>query len=123
MEYPHQVLQSVLERTGCSNFNVQTIRIPLLRFPEGAWEKLLVENFITQLMGTSKTAMTNPIHGLSMSLLTRLLPNPPNGWSEERVRQLCGEVWEALNGGLRKDTPVYYNLYVACHQTVDRAGD
>lgn len=123
MEYRHQDLQSLLEYMGFTNFNHQTVSIPLLRFPEGAWEKHLVESFLSVLMGTGKNAVTDPIYGLSVSLLTRQLPEQQHLLSEERVRQLCGEVWTALNGGLRKDTPVYYNLYVACRRIADWANN
>lgn len=120
MEYRQQELQLLLENMGFSNFTHQTVSIPLLRFPEGAWEKHLVECFLCALMGTGTNAMTEPLVGLSMSLFTR---TPPLQLSEGDVLRLCSDVCGALRKGLAKDTPVYYNLYVACRRVADCADD
>ena len=108
LEYRQQELQELLERRGFLHFTHQTVSIPLLRSPEGAWEKHLVESFLCSFMGTGNL-LTDPLVGLSMSLLTR---TPPLNMSEEDVLRLCSEVCRALRTGLAKDTPVFYNLYV-----------
>jgi hypothetical protein len=111
VEYRQQELQSLLENMGFSNFNHQTVSIPLKRCPGGSWEKHLIEAFLTILLSAGKNAVTEPLYGLCASLFTRQLKMP-----DEEVRQLCGNVWTVLRKGLEKNTPVYFNLYVAFGQ-------